>query len=117
MEVAGEAKEAGAASVTLVHSRPHLGASEKQGRILAKRLHNIGVSVVLGKRCQQVNDTGKSFRWEDNSELTFDEVFWCVGNKPVSAFAHPLGDVLTSRGHFNVNAHFQVCFASWKGII
>jgi NADPH-dependent 2,4-dienoyl-CoA reductase/sulfur reductase-like enzyme len=109
MELAAEAKEAGAASVTLVHSRPHLGSSEGQGKKLANRLSKVGVSVVLGKRCQPTENTGKAFKWDENGELKFDEVLWCTGCKPVSAFARPLGNVFTPSGHFDVNAHFQVC--------
>jgi hypothetical protein len=40
MEVAAEAKEAGAATVTLVQSAPHLADNEKRGRTPLKRLRD-----------------------------------------------------------------------------
>ena len=105
--MAGEAKEAGAASVTLMHSGAHLGPSEKQGATMLRRLQRQGVAVELGTRAEAADDSGKRFRVGAGVK-TFSEVFWCVGNKPVSAFGRGLGDVVSPSGHFIVNSHFQV---------
>lgn len=106
--MAGEAREAGAASVTLVHSGTHLGPSKKQGAAMLKRLQQQGVVVELNARAEACDDSGgKRFRVAGGAQ-EFSEVFWCVGNKPVSAFGRGLGDVLSPSGHFVVNSHFQV---------
>lgn len=118
-EVAAEAKTAGAASVTLVHSLPHLMSNEKHGKVPLQRLKKIGVVVILGERAEPVAQEGDPSatsaspgpgQYKIGGEAkSFDLVFKCVGFKQVhGSFITPLGDVLDAQGSIVVNESFQV---------
>jgi hypothetical protein len=108
MEIAAEAKEAGAEEVTLVHSSSHLCKSEKQGKVPLRRLEKIGVTVILGEHAKPACGDGKTYIVK-GVETTFDEVFQCTGGRPATDFVKPLGSVLTATGAMDVNASLQVC--------
>lgn len=125
IEMAAEAKEAGAEKVALVHSGPFLTGNEAFHKVIEQRLKKIGVDVYLDQRAEFVSSevgTGLDEGLElghggpgqykiGKATRVFGMVFSCVGFKTVhSAFVGPLGpDVLKANGCLDVNASFQVC--------
>ena len=108
MELAGEAAEAGAKEVTLVHSGARLGASAAQHSVLQSRLERAGVRVVLGQRAQVSASNDKCIGWEGERARAFDHVFWATGSQVKVAFAEGLGAGVVQGGYVQVNTHLQV---------
>ena len=124
IEMAAEAKEAGAERVALVHNGPFLTGNETFHKVIHKRLKKIGVDVYLNQRAEFVSSevgTGLDAGLElghggpgqyriGQATRVFGMVFSCVGFKTVhSSFMGPLGAAaLKPNGCIDVNKSFQV---------
>lgn len=109
IEIAGEAAEAGARSVTLAHSGDRIGASNAQHKVLCARLRRAGVRIVLSTHARVADGNGDFVTLDGKDAMHYDHVFWCTGSEVRAAFAESLGADSVQQGYINVNLNLQVC--------
>ncbi|MEM6728565.1 MAG: FAD-dependent oxidoreductase [Pseudomonadota bacterium] len=114
-ELAGEIAHAYAAKkITLISSDTTLfpGFSAKLGRGLAKKLGDMGVSLVLGQRVTDLKSTTEPYSGkltlQNGDTLDADLVIPCIGSRPETALFESLpGVAKAADGRVKVDAHLR----------